>query len=334
MGERTKSVHVPHVVVTVGLPARGKTYMAKKLARYLNWTGIKTRVFNVGEYRRQATTQYKSHDFFRPDNQEAMAIRVKCALDALEDVRQWLDESGEVAVFDATNTTRERRRMIFDICTQKLGYKCFFVESICDKEEIVESNILEVKLTSPDYLDCDKETALQDFLKRIDHYKDCYQTIDEVEEAMLSFIKIFNAGEKVLVHKHEGHLQARIVYYLMNIHITPRTIYLTRHGESEYNQMGKIGGNSRLSVRGEKYSTALADYIHGQAYCIVLDRLCIVLGGIVLRCVALFGPRQGRGRVQNAQPTFRVKFCGKLTTVSTKTCCRPPLNLVSILTIL
>lgn len=36
------------------------------------------------------------------------------------------------------------------------------------------------------------------------------------------------AGEKVLVHKHEGHLQARIVYYLMNIHITPRTIYLTR----------------------------------------------------------------------------------------------------------
>ena len=31
-----------------------------------------------------------------------------------------------------------------------------------------------------------------------------------------------------MVHKHEGHLQARIVYYLMNIHITPRTIYLTR----------------------------------------------------------------------------------------------------------
>ena len=42
-GERTKSIHVPHVVVTVGLPARGKTYMARKLARYLNWTGIKTK---------------------------------------------------------------------------------------------------------------------------------------------------------------------------------------------------------------------------------------------------------------------------------------------------
>ncbi|XP_043233080.1 6-phosphofructo-2-kinase/fructose-2,6-bisphosphatase-like isoform X3 [Amphibalanus amphitrite] len=264
MGERTKSIHVPHVVVTVGLPARGKTYMARKLARYLNWTGIKTKVFNVGEYRRQATTRYKNHDFFRPDNEEAMAIRIKCALDALEDVRHWLDDGGMVAVFDATNTTKERRRMIFDICTQKLGYKCFFVESICDKPNIVESNILEVKLTSPDYTDCDKETALQDFLQRINHYKACYQTIDEVEEAMLSFIKIFNAGEKVMVHKHEGHLQARIVYYLMNIHITPRTIYLTRHGESEFNQVGKIGGNSRLSERGERYSRALADYIHEQ----------------------------------------------------------------------
>ena len=43
----------------VGLPARGKTYIAKKLARYLNWIGISTKVFNVGEYRRQATTAYR-----------------------------------------------------------------------------------------------------------------------------------------------------------------------------------------------------------------------------------------------------------------------------------
>ena len=32
-------------------------------------------VFNVGEYRRKATEQYKNHDFFRPDNKEAMEIR-------------------------------------------------------------------------------------------------------------------------------------------------------------------------------------------------------------------------------------------------------------------
>ena len=36
-------VNIPTVIVLVGLPARGKTYVAKKLGRYLNWIGIKTK---------------------------------------------------------------------------------------------------------------------------------------------------------------------------------------------------------------------------------------------------------------------------------------------------
>ena len=72
----------PCVIVMVGLPARGKTYIAKKLTRYLNWIGINTKVFNVGEYRRKATEKYKSHEFFDPNNEEAMKIREKCAQDA------------------------------------------------------------------------------------------------------------------------------------------------------------------------------------------------------------------------------------------------------------
>jgi signal recognition particle GTPase len=34
----------------VGLPARGKTYIATKLARYLNWIGINTRVSNLNSF--------------------------------------------------------------------------------------------------------------------------------------------------------------------------------------------------------------------------------------------------------------------------------------------
>lgn len=34
---------VPLVVVLVGLPARGKTVLAHKLERYLNWNGHQTR---------------------------------------------------------------------------------------------------------------------------------------------------------------------------------------------------------------------------------------------------------------------------------------------------
>lgn len=42
-GERANYVNTPHIIAMVGLPARGKTYIAKKLSRYLNWIGINTR---------------------------------------------------------------------------------------------------------------------------------------------------------------------------------------------------------------------------------------------------------------------------------------------------
>ncbi|XP_071532087.1 6-phosphofructo-2-kinase/fructose-2,6-bisphosphatase-like isoform X2 [Panulirus ornatus] len=290
-GERANYVNTPHVIVMVGLPARGKTYMAKKLTRYLNWIGIKTKVFNLGEYRRRATQQYKNHNFFRSDNEEAMALRQRCAMDALDDVSNWLDnEGGEVAVFDATNTTMVRRRLIYDRIVLEMEYKLFYVESICDDPAIIESNIRdvkisgpdypwsspvnsntpghpcsqEVKVSSPDYCGMTAEEALSDFLQRIEHYMAQYQPLDEAKEDHLSFMKIYNTGEKVVVHKHEGHIQARIVYYLMNTHVTPRTIYLTRHGESSHNKLGRIGGDADLTDNGKKYGTVLAKYIKEQ----------------------------------------------------------------------
>lgn len=68
----------------------------------------------------------------------------------------------------------------------------------------------------------------------------------------LSYIKIFDVGSRYLVNQVQDHIQSRIVYYLMNIHVTPRSIYLSRHGESELNLLGRIGGDSGLSPRGQK----------------------------------------------------------------------------------
>jgi hypothetical protein len=63
---------------------------------------------------------------------------------------------------------------------------------------------------------------------------------------------VIDVGRRFLVNRVQDHIQSRIVYYLMNIHVQPRTIYLCRHGENEYNLQGKIGGDSGLSSRGKK----------------------------------------------------------------------------------
>lgn len=73
----------------------------------------------------------------------------------------------------------------------------------------------------------------------------------------LSLIKVIDVGRRYLVNRVQDHIQSRIVYYLMNIHVQPRTIYLCRHGESEHNLKGKIGGDSGLSSRGKKVRVVL-----------------------------------------------------------------------------
>lgn len=118
--------------------------------------------------------------------------------------------------------------MIEDIVVKQKKFKLFFVESICDDPNLIEQNIIEVKVSSPDYANMNKDDALDDFRLRIEHYQEKYQPLHETEENAYSYMKIYNTGEKIIIHKHEGHIQSRIVYFLMNIHISKRTIYLTR----------------------------------------------------------------------------------------------------------
>ena len=127
----------------------------------------------------------------------------------LEDVLHYLEhENGEVAVFDATNTTKKRRRTLYNTIVVEKGFKLFFVESVCFDESIIESNIREVKVTSPDYVAFNNiDEVVADFRKRIKHYEALYETIDENEEHDYSFIKIFDAGKKVWGQSHKTFLE-------------------------------------------------------------------------------------------------------------------------------
>jgi 6-phosphofructo-2-kinase len=222
------------VIVMVGLPARGKSYITKKLSRYLNWLQHDTRIFNVGERRRvaagtsqsltiptigsveqpsgtgptphhlnqllkrelsqdgQLTLQSSSDSFlppatvavserleddfrpessddaaagrsleqpvpshseealntnamdqsasfFDPDNAKAAHLREEVAMATLDELLDYiLDEGGSVGIFDATNSTLERRKHIMQRVRERAGPELgvLFLESLCVDENV------------------------------------------------------------------------------------------------------------------------------------------------------------------------------------------------------
>ncbi|KAL9063949.1 MAG: hypothetical protein Q9161_009181 [Pseudevernia consocians] len=360
------------VIVMVGLPARGKSYVTKKVARYLNWLQHDTRIFNVGERRRVAAgglgsnappgiprtqqpvrsinittgssngiligghtetattpstkilingeppplevlpsavlglaedensrdstsdivsncntqdgtlapetvapplhrteSMEKPHDasFFDPNNEEAAHIRDEIAMATLDELLDYiLDQGGSVGIFDATNSTLERRKLVMERIRERAGPELgvLFLESLCVDEQLLESN-MRLKLSGPDYRDQDPVIALDDFKKRVALYQSKYVPLGEYEEKNnMPYVQMIDVGRKVVSHQIRGFLSAQTVYYLLNFNLAPRQIWITRHGESVDNVNGRIGGDSDLSERGIAYARALTKFIKGQ----------------------------------------------------------------------
>ena len=190
------------------------------------WLSIKAKTFNVGTYRRADTPQ-PTADFFDTANKDGERLRHAAAEAAVADMVKWFErEGGVVAILDATNSTKARRRWVKQRCDAN-NIETLYVESKCDNEELVMQNIMEVKTTSPDYKGQDPETAAKDFRNRIRNYEKVYQTIDE-DEKDLTYVKLIDVGNQVIINAIKDYLQSRVVYYLMNLHIRPRSIWLSR----------------------------------------------------------------------------------------------------------
>ncbi|HTJ83990.1 MAG TPA: 6-phosphofructo-2-kinase/fructose-2,6-bisphosphatase [Polyangiaceae bacterium] len=244
-------------LVMVGLPARGKSYIARKLARYLRWRGLETRVFNVGMYRREIVGSQKSHAFFDPDNVEGLADRLRVARLALDDMLRWLGEAGRVGIYDATNSTRDRRAMIRARCAEE-GVRVVFVETLCSDPQVIDRNVRETKLHSPDYVGVAPDDAVKDFLARIAHYERVYQTVEDDEGP---YVKLIDEGKKLSALAIEGDILSSVVYFLMNLRTKRRPVWMVRHGESIFNVEDRIGGDSDLSPRGHGFARALASFM-------------------------------------------------------------------------
>lgn len=262
-GSRKSEKSETIALVMVGIPGRGKTAVASRTARYLSFFhGVNCKVFNVGDRRRQHG-RYFRQDFYDFSNEERVQQRKAYSDETLDDLKLFLLTPGRTAIFDASNVTRDRRLEIYTEI-KKLGkVEVIFVEIISKDTMIHEEEMAEQDLVDAAPIDIG-----EDYRKRVQHYQKVYEPIasgsGDDHEHNYAYIKCIDHGKQIVMNKIEGYMPGRIAQFITNCchcHWTnEKKLFLSRHGQSEYNATGRIGGDSDLTEMGERYALALAEF--------------------------------------------------------------------------
>ncbi len=250
-------------LVMVGVPGRGKTSVAMRTSRYLSFFhGVDCRVFNVGDRRRQHA-RYLQHETYDVNDADATRRRKLFSDQTLDELKLFLLEPGRTAIFDASNVTSDRRLEVYSEI-KKLGkVDVIFVEIMSQ-----ETMIFEEEMAEQDLVDAAPLDIAEDYRKRVQHYQEVYEPIasggDDDHERDYSYIKCIDRGKQIVMNRIEGYMPGRIAQFITNCchchWTTSKKLYLSRHGQSQYNATGRIGGDSDLTDMGERYALALRDF--------------------------------------------------------------------------
>ncbi|CAK9028093.1 6-P2ase 3) (PFK/FBPase 3) (6PF-2-K/Fru-2, partial [Durusdinium trenchii] len=266
------------VIAMVGKPARGKTFLAAKIQRYLEWLGYKVKHVETVQVRRKMFGKVEPDDFFDPNSVEMTEHRTAAQKESLKTAVEWLQDGGQVVIYDATNSTRTRRDWVSDYISENLidktenatvmSHRVLWLESFCEDSEQIVQNFLELRKKNPEFTehkDLSTEEAVSKFMDKLKFYDAEYEALDGEKEDRC-FIKLTDFGKSLTVNKVQGFLESKLVSFCMNIHTKPRVIILVRHGQSEYNLQDRIGGDPNLTEAGFDFGKNLAKFIEENAH--------------------------------------------------------------------
>lgn len=217
-------------------------------------------VFDVAEYRRKLGFQ-RIPDLRSIEDQETSK---KCYDNALCDLEEFLRaHDNGVGIYDASSITHAIRHRI-KCKVQSIGCKLMFIQVENDDPKFLSDQYKLTAVSSPDYADINgSPEAEEDYRLRVQSYEAHYERLCDCHsiESKWSFLICDHSKQHYVVHNVRGHLPLKVVNFVINLRTTSHAFYLSRHGQSEYNVEGRIGGNSGLSEHGVNYAKKLAKFV-------------------------------------------------------------------------
>lgn len=238
----------------VGLPGRGKSTIAKRLYNGLNYEGIRTKIFNNGDVRRQLLGDASTEpDFYNPDNSFGREARELICRQNLETALEWLQSQGEIAILDATNVSKSRRNYIE---SHSKGIPVLFIECV-NEDPLLLNACIRRKADLPEYSSYSREEAIQSFMKRIEYYETIYEHLEDEKY----WICVDSTANRILGEKsfESCPFYPAIREILVNMWVN--NLYLARHGQTEFNVQGRIGGDPPLTAKGRDQAKLLGEYM-------------------------------------------------------------------------
>lgn len=243
-------------VAMVGLPARGKSTLARRICEALCDEGIRAAMFNNGDVRR-ALMGPESTDpgFYDPSNSFGKQARELIARRNMQQAQEFLATGGEVAILDATNASRARRQGIEEALTD---HPVLFIECVNEDPVLLEACI-QRKTLLPEYKDFSTADALENFLQRIHYYEAIYSPVGEERYWMC----VDATANRILAENPcDGSPYYPAIREIV-VSTWVRSLILARHGQTEFNVEGIIGGNPPLTAKGRAQAQAMAAHLKG-----------------------------------------------------------------------
>ncbi len=241
-------------IVFMGLPARGKSTIAKRIKENLSQDGIPIEIFNNGDLRRKLITKKNSTlpHFYDPQNMQASLFREKIARINIQKAIHYLQHGGKIAILDATHVSKKRRDLVSELVS---NVPILFIECLNNEPDILESSIIK-KMRLPEFQSLTRDEAYSHFKKRILYYERIYAPL----ETEKNYIKLDSFNNRIIDIK----INENIPFFdqIRDLLLTDsvNNLYLVRHGESEDNLEDRIGGDASLTAEGLGKARTLGEY--------------------------------------------------------------------------